>query len=216
MYDSVRVAFRGFNEPFEGVVHWMYLDVRGLVTIGVGNLIDPLEVALALPFHSLTAPGTTATETQISEEWRRIKGDPTLSTRGYKACESLTQLRLDDNAVNALIASRLAGNEASLKKKLAFAHFDTWPADAQLGLLSMAWALGPGGPSSFPRFAAACRELDFVTAAGECTISEQGNPGVAPRNRANRILFRNAAVIRTGAGYDPARMYYPSSFGPSS
>jgi len=214
MYDSVRVAFRGFNEPFEGVVHWMYLDVRGLVTIGVGNLIDPIEAALALPFHSLAAPGAVATEAQISAEWHRIKSDPTLATRGYKACESMTQLRLDDAAVDALIASRLAGNEASLKKKLAFAHFDTWPADAQLGLLSMAWALGAGGPSTFPHFSAACQTLDFATAAEECTINEQGNAGVAPRNRANRILFRNAAMIRAGGGYDPARLYYPSSLGP--
>jgi len=216
MYDSVRAAFRGFNKPFEGVVYWMYLDVRGLVTIGVGNLIDPVEVALALPFHSLAAPGTVAAEALISEEWHRIKGDPTFAAKGYKACESIAQLRLDDTAVNSLVASRLAGNEALLKKKFAFAQFDTWPADAQLGLLSMAWALGSGGPLSFPHFSAACQKLDFATAAEECTISEQGNAGVAPRNRANRILFRNAAVIRAGEGYDPARLYYPSSLGPVS
>jgi hypothetical protein len=211
MHDSVRAVFRKFNERFEGVVHWMYPDVRNLVTIGVGNLIDPVEVALPLPFHSLAAPGTVAAEAQISEEWHRIKGDPTLATSGYKACESITQLRLDDTAVDALIASRLAENEALLKKKLAFAQFDTWPADAQLGSLSMAWALGAGGLSTFPRFSAACQKLDFAAAAEECTISEQGNAGVAPRNRANRILFRNAAVIRAGGDYDPARLYYPSS-----
>jgi GH24 family phage-related lysozyme (muramidase) len=216
MHDSVRAAFREFNKPFEGVVHWMYLDVRGLVTIGVGNLIDPVEVALALPFHSLAAPGTVATEAQISEEWRRIKGDPTLATKGFRACESITQLRLDDTAVDSLIASRLTENEALLKKELAFAQFDSWPADAQLGLLSMAWALGAGGPSSYPHFQAACRKLDFAAAAEECTISEQGNAGVAPRNRANRTLFRNAAAIMAGGGYDSARLYYPSSLGPVS
>jgi len=216
MYDSVRAAFRGFNEPFEGVVYWMYLDVRGLVTIGVGNLIDPVETALALPFHPLSAPGAVAAQAQISDEWHRIKGDPALATKGYKACEPITQLRLDDTAVNALIAGRLAENEALLKKMPAFAQFDTWPADAQLGLLSMAWALGPGGPSTFPHFSAACQKPDFATAAEECTISEQGNPGVAPRNQANRILFRNAAVSGAGAGYDPSRLYYPSSLGSTS
>ena len=210
MHDSVRSAFRGFYEPFEGAVHWMYLDVRGLVTIGVGNLIDPVEVALALPFHSLSAPATVATRAQISEEWHRIKGDPALAAKGYKACESLTRLRLDDPAVDSLIASRLSDNEALLKKKRAFASFDDWPADAQLGLLSMAWALGAGGPEGFSRFTAACEKRDFATAAEECTISEEGNAGVAPRNRANRILFRNAAIIRAGGGYDPARLYYPS------
>ena len=216
MYESVRAAFRGFNEPFEGVVFWMYLDVRGLVTIGVGNLIDPVEVALALPFHSLTTPATMATTAQISEEWHRIKGDPTLAAKGYKACASLTHLRLDETAVDTLVAKHLVENEARLKKNSAFGQFDAWPADAQLGLLSMAWALGSGGPSAFPRFSAACRKQDFATAAQECTMSEQGNAGVAPRNRANRVLFRNAAIVKAGGGYDPARLYYPSSLGPAT
>jgi len=209
MYDSVRAAFRGFNEPFEGVVHWMYLDVRGLVTIGVGNLIDPVEAALALPFRSSTAPDAVATSAQISDEWRRIKGDPTLALKGYKACEGITQLRLDDAAVNALIGSRLLQNEANLRERPAFAAFESWPADAQLGLLSMAWALGAGGLSTFARFSAACEKQDFSGAASECTINDQGNAGVAPRNQANRILFSNAAAVRLTPGYDPTHLYYP-------
>lgn len=41
MYPSVTSFFRVFNEPLEGVVAYMYLDIKGLVTVGVGNLIDP-------------------------------------------------------------------------------------------------------------------------------------------------------------------------------
>jgi len=40
MHTSIRNYFIKFNEPIEGRVTHMYLDVKGLVTIGVGNLID--------------------------------------------------------------------------------------------------------------------------------------------------------------------------------
>ena len=38
MHMSVRNYFIKFNEPIEKRVPYMYLDVKGLVTIGVGNL----------------------------------------------------------------------------------------------------------------------------------------------------------------------------------
>jgi hypothetical protein len=212
VYPSVKAAFRAFNEPFEGVVPWMYLDIKGLVTVGVGNLIDPLELAVRLPFRLRAEPHTAASPAQIAEEWRRIKGNAALARAGCRACEPLTELALDDPGIDALIAARLAGNEESLKKAASFRQFDAWPADAQLGLLSMAWALGPGGPPRFPRFAAACRNLDFAAAVTNCAIDEQGNPGVAARNHANRTLFQNAAVVQaggSGAGYDPSELHYP-------
>lgn len=212
MYPSVQAAFRAFNEPFEGVVPWMYLDVKGLVTVGVGNLIDPVELALHLPFRFRGEPHQPAGSEQISEEWQRIKSNAALGKAGYRACEALTRLRLDDAAIDALIHARLGANEVSLKKRAAFVGFDGWPADAQLGLLSMAWALGPGGPSKFTKFSAACRQVDFSGAAAGCKINETGNPGVAPRNRANRILFGNAAAVRK-SGSDPARLHYPAVLG---
>ena len=205
MYPSVRAAFRAFNEPFEGVVPWMYLDIKGLVTVGVGNLIDPVALALALPFRLRNEPNIAATTGQIAAEWHAIKSDTTLARAGYRACEPLTQLGLDDASIDALIAVRLDENEQILKKNAAFRGFDDWPADAQLGLLSMAWALGPGGPARFRRFATACLNHDFVRAAANCAINAQGNPGVAPRNRANQTLFQNAAVAP-----NPSLLHYPS------
>jgi hypothetical protein len=212
VYPSVSAAFQPFNEPFEGVVPWMYLDIKGLVTVGVGNLIDPVELAVPLPFRFRAAPNAAASPAQIAEEWQRIKSNQALARAGYRACEPLTQLGLDGAGIAALIATRLAGNEVSLKKYAPFRDFDVWPADAQLGLLSMAWALGPGGPPVFPHFAAACANLDFAGAAANCTISQQGNPGLAPRNAANRTLFHNAAVVRVSSGhtFDPSKLYYPT------
>src|SRR5262249_50408090 len=189
MYPSVQAFFRPFSEKFEGSVSYMYLDILGLVTVGVGNLIDPLKLATALPFRfknrpGIAAPGTAASLDQIAAEWQRLKSDTLLAKQGAKACDAVTELELDDDAINTLIGAQLSSNEGILKARTPFAGYDTWPADAQLGLLSMAWALGPAGPARFPRFSAACQRLDFATAAAECGLNETGNPGLVPRNAA--------------------------------
>jgi GH24 family phage-related lysozyme (muramidase) len=212
MHDSVKNYFRAFNEPLEGVVRYMYQDVKGLVTIGVGNLIDPLSAALGLPFvHKGT--GTAATTAEIDAEWKKIKNDHTLAKKGHRACQPLTNLELTDATIDGLIATRLALNESFLKRQKPFADFDTWPADAQLGLLSMAWAMGPGFYFHWPKFSAACALADFDKAAANCKMSETGNPGVAKRNTANRKLFENAAAVVAGEHdgfYTRQTLYYPT------
>jgi GH24 family phage-related lysozyme (muramidase) len=208
MLPSVQSIFRSFNTAFEGVVPYMYLDIKGLVTVGVGNLIDPVEVAQALPFQFKNKPGTAgppgsgATADQIATEWQSLKHNPNLANAGSEACASLTQLELSDEAIDSLILDRVTSNEDFLKRQPWFRGFETWPADAQLGLLSMAWAMGPAGPGEFALFRAACDRLDFSAAAAECQMDATGNPGLVPRNRANVTLFSNAAVVQAGANRD--------------
>jgi hypothetical protein len=195
----------------------MYLDMKGLVTVAVGNLVDPVELAQALPFRfknepGIAAPGSLATPEQIAAEWRTLKNDPHLASAGYTACGPMTQLELRDDSVDVLIFDRLARNKSSLQRQPWFEIFDTWPADAQLGLLSMAWAMGPAGPGQFPLFRAACQRLDFAAAATECKMDEAGNPGLIPRNQANFTLFSNAAILLAGeaqGGFHHTNLYYP-------
>src|SRR5689334_22442277 len=125
MHPSVRSQFRAFNEPFEGSIPYMYLDIKGLVTVGVGNLIDPVGLATALPFRFKSTGGPATTE-QITAEWQKLKNDTSLAKRGHLACKPITELELNDDAIDALIAERLAGNEAFLKKQSAFSAFDSW------------------------------------------------------------------------------------------
>ena len=217
MHPSVKNRFRAFNEPLEGVVRFMYLDIKGLVTIGVGNLIDPISAALGLPFRYKNKPGVLsagqlASKADIEAEWKLIKGKQDLAQKGHRACEPLTKLELDDAAIDTLINNRLLQNDSFLKRQKAFKNFDQWPADAQLGLLSMAWAMGPGFSSSWPRFSAACEKMDFDAAAENCRMAEAGNPGVVPRNNANKRLFQNAAAVLAGEAdgfYQRPTLYYP-------
>jgi hypothetical protein len=224
MFPAVQSTFPAFSAKFEGRVPFMYLDVLGLVTVGVGNLVDPVALAQALPFRfknkpGITAPGSGATPNQIAAEWQTLKNDTSLATRGFTACEPITQLELTDDAIDSLILGRLSNNEGFLKRQQWFQDFDSWPADAQLGLLSMAWAMGPGGPGAFPNFRAACQKLDFNTAAAECKMNEAGNPGLVPRNQANFTLFSNAALVLAGSsqgGFQDATLYYPAVLTPNS
>jgi hypothetical protein len=190
----------------------MYLDIKGLVTVAVGNLIDPVELAQSLPFRFKS--GDPATAAQIAAEWQRLKSDPDLARRGYQACESITQLELGDAAIDSLILARLTSDEGHLKRQPSFQSFDIWPADAQLGLLSMAWAMGTAGPAGFPHFSAACQSADFNGAAAACRMNEAGNPGLIPRNRANFTLFSNAAMVLAGepqGRFQRAHLYYPQA-----
>jgi GH24 family phage-related lysozyme (muramidase) len=51
MHASAQAAWQTFITGHEGNVAHMYLDTKGLVTIGIGNLIDPISLALTLPFQ---------------------------------------------------------------------------------------------------------------------------------------------------------------------
>lgn len=72
----------------------------------------------------------------------------------------------------------------------------------------MAWACGAA--FHFPLLDAALRTRDFLGAALECRIDERGNPGVVPRNAANRTLLRNAHYVERG-GFDPSVLYWPTA-----
>src|SRR6185503_10062976 len=95
-----------------------------------------------------------------------------------------------------------------------FPAWEEWPADAQLGVLSLAWAVGAGFAPKWPKFTAACLASDWAGARENCTLREEKNPGVIPRNQANRRLFANAFEI-TKQGLEPSRLYYPEPVPPA-
>lgn len=202
MRPAVRERWIGFTEPLEGSVRWLYADVRGLITIGLGCLVDPIEMALPLPF--VRPDGSFATRDEIIIAWRIIKSRQELAQQGHRAAAQWTTLRLTDEGVAHLAHARLDDMERHLVQR--FPQWDTFPADAQFAVLSMAWACGPA--FAFPRCEAAILAQDWTEAARECRIDETGNPGLKPRNLANRILFQNAARV-VADGRDPAELYWP-------
>lgn len=212
----------------------MYLDIKGLVTIGVGNLIDVekvgdtkslkklLEELIKLPFVykpglDVKNPGQKASVADIEAEWKLVKEKQELAKQGHTAFARYTKLKLDQNAIKDLVLKKADAMERELKTDPSFMNFDQWPADAQLGLLSMAWALGASKIRlGWPNFKAACLKQNFDDMANRCHINDVGNPGVAPRNDANRYLFKNAAAVQANEGSNLAEntnqrmtLYYP-------
>lgn len=214
MRASVLAAFKPFSTTFEGYLPWMYVDQKGLVTTGMGNLIDPVENAINLPWtHGVGGPA--ATQQEIIAAWNAVKNSGANGTGGGNQ-GGLSDLRLDDDGIQQVIAQKLTNNESILRQN--FPMWDSLPADAQLGLLSMAWALGPA--FHFPKFQAALNQTmpDWDTAALQSWMkdSSRGSPasldddpsnyppdlnaGLRPRNLANRQLFLNAKqAVATGA-----------------
>lgn len=203
MHPIVKAVFSNFTAQFEGSVDHMYLDVLGLVTVARGNLIDPITMALGLPFER---NGVRVSRDEIAAEWRTVKARQDLARVGARSFRSITSLRLSTKGIDDLVISKLLETESYLRKR--FPEYDSWPADAQLGILSMAWAMGPG--FKFKTFEAAVLKKDFVTAAANCKMNETGNPGLKPRNVANQLLFLNAArVIASPEAYDSSTLYWP-------
>lgn len=188
------------NVPLEGDVSWMYLDTKGYATTGMGNLIDPVGLALSLPWRH-GAGGPIASTEEITAAWNRVKAATYLASAGSEAARSVTDLRLAQSDITSLVKAKLDSFAANLVETPDFADLYEWPAPAQYGLCSMAWAMGPwfatGG--KWPHFRAACAGRDWTEAALQCAMAED-----APRNAFNKALFLQAA-----AGGDPDALTIP-------
>lgn len=206
MRASVAAAFVSFSAKFEGAVPHMYLDVKDLCTTAIGNLIDPVGDALGLPWVR-NDTGEAASPRDILEEWTVVKARRDLAPYGGLAFRKVTRLHLTDAGIGQVVAAKAKQVDAYLLQR--FPEYGYWPADAQLGLLSLAWACGPA--FHFPNFSLAVKRQDFAKAAKECRMDETGNPGLRPRNCANVLLFENAAAaIEAGADLDV--LWWPETF----
>ena len=206
MRATVAAVFPTFSAAFEGRVHNPYLDVMGWVTVGVGNKIDPIGLAMGLPWCHGGDPTNPADDAAILAGWSAVKAMPrALLASAYTAA---TDLRLTDAAIDVLVRDKAAQMDSVLASRFTAGFSIAWadlPADAQLGCLSMAWACGP--EFRFPHFEAALKGGDFTTCIVECRMAETGNPGLAPRNRANASLFAAASRV-VSQGLDPDVLHY--------
>ena len=203
MHQSVLDRFVGFSVKFEGSVSSLYLDIKGLATVGVGCLCDPVSLALLLPW--LMPDGSPASHEEIEKQWNVVKtqGNPRLH---WKYSAGLSTMRLTDAGVLQVADDRLKANEVILRRY--FPHWDDLPADAQLCCCSMAWAVGAGFPAIFTNFTRLLNAGDYAGAIQACGIKTEGNPGIIPRNAANRLCLANAARS-VKMGYPKEQLFWP-------
>jgi hypothetical protein len=188
MRTSVAAAWPAVCSRFEGRCWWMYLDVKFLVTTGLGILLETVEEAQSFLWLRVS-DGQPATMEEIAAEYRRVKALRSLADNGGFAYKSSARLRLPEETID----DQLKLTTARFWAEFAEVHpdVDLWPADAQLAALDLCWQNGPkftraGG--SWPNMRAAFHAEDWTRAAANV-------PGTHPRAPFRKRLFNNAAKV---------------------
>jgi|LGOV01.1.fsa_nt_gb hypothetical protein len=207
MHASVRHKLPEFLTLYEGKYHHMYLDVKGLVTIGIGFLIDPVDEALKLQYK--TKGGGMAGQAEVKAEWTKVKARKDLIKKGGPAFASITTLELSDQGIRTMFVKK---SEAAAKwyvnnaaAKMYYGAFDSWPADAQMALLGIAWGIAPIPQFGWRALPEACKREDWMKAADECRI--KGAP--EGRNRGHKLMFQNAHYVKENKS-DIRKLWWPS------
>ena len=156
---------------WEGETTWLYCDVRGLVTIGIGNLVKDADACAALPLaHALLLPdGSPAPE--VTEDNKRDAYCRVLnafnSPKSANAYRAISDLRLTEGFVAQLVGQRLETEFYPGLLRLC-PSFDGFPLSARRALVDMAYNLGVHGLSEFPHLLEACNAGDWAEAARQC------------------------------------------------
>ena len=201
------------NTPLEGCLPYPYLDSLGYMTTGMGNLIEPLAAMQSYPWHNPDGSPTSASDVAaVYEALDSTRTDPKgqVQTGGPaahygQAFANLSTIRLSPAGIQQAVTDTLNRNEAMLRTY--FPGWDTFPADGQAAIMSMAWAMGPGFPRTFTSFTAKVNAGDWSGAIADADF--RGN-GVAARIAMNKQMLANAAAVAGGVG-DPETLYWPAA-----
>ena len=163
---SFEEACRHMIKQGEGSISHMYLDTRGFVTVGVGNMMKTATEAQARPFVRRDN-GTAASDEEIAADFDAVHVRPYGQAYAAGSFKDHTMLDLPGSEIDALLDRRIAGFEAGLRDD--FSGYDDYPDRARLGLIDMAFNLGNLGlVTKFPTFTNAARHGDWETCAKEC------------------------------------------------
>ncbi len=196
MRQAVRDAWLGFTEPMEGGVPALYLDVRGIPTIAYGSAVFTPSECAALPL--MHPGGLVATPAEKIALWHTVHDDARAAHLGWRYAATLSDLRLTREGMGSLALAKLDSNDRILLARLP--EWESYPACAQVGMHSLAWACGAN--AHFPRLFQAVADRDFERAAVEIYMNEMTpegirNLGLVPRNHANKVLMRNAQRVES-------------------
>lgn len=211
MHPKLLDEFPEWTGKYEAVVPYMYLDVKGIVTFGIGHAAFSSDTVANLPWYH-KGTDVRATEAQIRNEWASVRDNKMLAKHGIfnGHAANFTRLRMKIEDVYEDARNVMRHNHAVMLKQ--YPDMESWPLDAQMATHSMAWACGPAfglpGPNRFVTLAKHLRDADFNRASEHCHMNETGNAGLIPRNIANKLMYRNSADV-IARGMDPHVIYWP-------
>jgi GH24 family phage-related lysozyme (muramidase) len=189
-WDEVKADF----ERWEGRYAHMYLDTKGLVTVGVGKMLPSVAAAQGLDFVR-RVDGVTASAKEIETDFNEVKKQP--AAKIASSYEKHTKLDLKDEAIDDLLKTTVDGFENSLENY--YKDYKTYPTIVKRALLDMAYNLGMGtgatkkhkatGLHQFTTLKAAVESSDWKKASENC---HRKGPSEA-RNNWTRDLFLEAS-----------------------
>jgi GH24 family phage-related lysozyme (muramidase) len=167
---------------WEGSVPWLYRDILGYATIGIGFLVRDADEALELPLANLTE-GRQATADEIRREFTRVMS----CQRGMRADAYRPtrppRLEMPAGAIQTRALARLETEFLPGVRKL-LPGFDAFPGAAQAALVDIAWNCGLRGLEKFGHMLAAVDQRDWREAARHChraTSREERNAWTAAK-----------------------------------
>ncbi|NOS88527.1 MAG: hypothetical protein HOP34_08305 [Methylococcaceae bacterium] len=192
-WDEVKADFA----RWEGRFPYMYLDTKGLVTVGIGKMLPNIAAAQSLGFVR-RADGLVATAKEIETDFNEVKKQP--AAKLASSYQKHTKLDLPNNEIDALLKSTADSFEKSLEGY--FKDYKTYPTTVKRALLDMAYNLGMGkdatkkhhatGLHQFKTLKAAVESGDWKKASENC---HRKGPS-EERNNWTRDLFLEAAKTK--------------------
>lgn len=121
-----RKILRRKLEQYEGRVNHLYLDSKGLVTVGVGHRVTSAAEAQKLRFKKKN--NMDATPNEIREEYETIKKQ--LGNRVASFYKKYANLILPDAEINRLPEQHI--NSFARELKIIYKDFNSYPSGVRL------------------------------------------------------------------------------------
>ena len=209
MHPGVQNVLHEFLSRFEGVRRGMYLDAVGLVTTGIGFMFPTPAEARRLRWAHPARRAATGEE--VEREWHRVKDS-------RSPVDGESPLLLTSAEVDRVFANQVRSRESILRH--VFPAWDTYPADAQLGMLAHSWlASSRAGIEGWQggRYVQAIRETQWDTAGKESlwgALRNPTQPRQVQRREAMLKMFHNAAIVQDavsrGTQMPVSLLFYPN------
>ncbi|WNG29458.1 hypothetical protein F0U62_39795 [Cystobacter fuscus] len=174
---------------WEGIVAYMYLDTKGYVTVGAGNLLNTAKDAQALPFQNKDA-GRAATPEEIATAFQQVK--QMKKGMWFTEYAQRPMIALTDQFIRDLVKKRLDTEFLPVIRETFKPHFDSYPLCVRRALLDIAYNRGAYSfNTKVPELTAAVKARNWTLAASLKCLDH----GAEARAQWRKSLFQYALVV---------------------
>ena len=149
---------------FEGAVSWLYRDVAGFPTVGVGFLVHDVDHVCTFPFYT---QGRVSTRDEIVRDFHRVMAlARDMPAARYRAPNE-PRVELRDAEINVMTADKLA-REYMPDIVRMFPAFEDFPFPAQQAVVDWIWNCGVSAMRNTEHLRPAIERQDWKAAAAAC------------------------------------------------